>query len=153
MDHAVRIAGLIMASILPLMAGQPGGRVEYVGGTIAQIPQGCGGRAQITDDVYFVFYSHKASWRVPYDRIDVLEYGQKVDRRYLAALLISPLFLLSKHRDHFLTVGYTDDDGKHQAMVFRVDKSDVRVILVGLEARTGRKVDYQDEDARRAGKG
>lgn len=134
-------------------AGSQGERLEYVGGTIAEIPQGCSGHAQLTDEEYFVFYSHKASWRVPYDRIDLLEYGQKVDRRYLTALLVSPLFLLSKKRDHFLTVGYTDDSGHHQAMVFRVNKDDIRTVLVGLEARTGRKVDYQDEDARRAGKG
>lgn len=144
---------LIWLCLSAVFAGEGGSRVEYVGGTIGQIPEGCDGRAQITDEQYFVFYSHKASWRIPYDRIDLLEYGQKVDRRYLTAVLVSPLFLLSKHRDHFLTVGYTDEEGHHQAMVFRVAKSDIRTILVGLEARTGRKVEYQDEDARRAGKG
>jgi hypothetical protein len=148
-----RIFVLGVLSVACLQAGSTGSRVEYVGGTVAQIPEGCAGRAQVTDTEYFVFYSHKASWRIPYERIDLLEYGQKVDRRYVAALLISPLFLLSKHRDHFLTVGFLDDDGKHQAMVFRVDKSGIRTMLVSLEARTGRKVDYQDEDARRAGKG
>ncbi|HSM77618.1 MAG TPA: hypothetical protein VLT57_08335 [Bryobacteraceae bacterium] len=151
--QAVSCMLLLSLGIGTVAAGGTGSRVEYVGGTIAQIPQGCGGHAQITDDEYFVFYSRKASWRVPYDRIDLLEYGLKVDRRYVAAVLISPLFLLSRRRDHFLTIGYTDDDGRRQAMVFRVDKSDIRTILVGLEARTGRKVQYQDEDARRAGKG
>lgn len=144
---------LILLGNAPARAGERGSRVEYVGGTVAQIPRGCDGRAQITDEEYFVFYARKAMWRVPYEEIDLLEYGQKVDRRYLAAVLVSPLFLLSKKRAHFLTVGYTDENGKHQALVFRVDKSDVRAMLVGLEARTGRKVEYQDEDARRAGKG
>ncbi len=148
-----RAAILVFCIAVSLAARPSGSRLEYVGGTIGAIPEGCSGRAELTDDSYFVFYSHKASWRVPYERIDLLEYGQKVDRRYLTALLISPLFLLSKHRDHFLTLGFTDDEGKHQAMVFRVNKSDVRTMLVSLEARTGRKVDYQDEDARRAGKG
>ncbi len=143
----------LVLSVVCLAGGKPGSRLEYVGGTISEIPQGCSGLAQLTDDVYFVFYSHKASWRIPYERIDFVEYGQKVDRRYLTALLISPLFLLSKKRDHFVTVGYTDDAGHHQAMVFRVDKADVRTMLVGLEARTGRKIDYQDEEARKAGKG
>ncbi len=147
------LALAVLCAVVAFPGGQSGERLEYVGGTISEIPQGCSGRAQVTDDEYFVFYSHKASWRVPYERIDLLEYGQKVNRRYVTALLISPLFLLSKKRDHFLTVGYTDDQGHHQAMVFRVDKSDIRTMLVSLEARTGRKVDYQDEDARRAGKG
>jgi len=130
-----------------------GSRAEYAGGTIAQIPQGCSGSIQAADDQFFVFYAKNARWRVPYDRINLLEYGQRVDRRYMAAVLVSPLLILSKKRTHFLTVGYSDDDGKQQAMVFRVGKDDIRTILVSLEARTGRKVEYQDDEARKAGKG
>ena len=90
---------------------------------------------------------------VPYDKINLLEYGQRVDRRYVAAALLSPLFLLAKKRTHFLTVGYSDDENRQQAMVFRVSKDDIRMMLVSLEARTGRKVEFQDDDARKAGKG
>jgi hypothetical protein len=75
-----------------------------------------------------------------------------VDRRLALAIVISPVFLLSKSRKHFLTIGFTDDAGQHQALVFRVDKSAIRAILVGLEARTGRPTQYQDEEARKAGK-
>ncbi len=136
-----------------LFAGSKGSRAEYAGGTILQIPDGCSGSIQAVDDQYFVFYSKKARWRVPYERINLIEYGQKVDRRYMAAVLISPLFLMSKKRRHFLTVGYTDEEGHQQAMIFRVEKSDIRTILVSLEARTGRRVEYQDDEARKAGKG
>ena len=38
-------------------------------------------------------------------------------------------------------------------MVFRVDKNGIRATLVGSEARTGQKVQYQDLEARKAGKG
>jgi hypothetical protein len=150
-----QLLGAILLSLLGgcLIAGQPGSRVQYVGGTIVQIPQGCSGRAQTLDEQFFVFYSKGASWRVPYDSIDLLEYGQKVDRRYLAAVIVSPLFLLSKSRSHFLTIGYTDESGKHQALIFRVNKDDIRSALVTLEARTGRRVEFQDEEARKAGKG
>jgi len=136
-----------------LSAGGNGSRAEYAGGTILQIPQGCSGNIQASDEQYFVFYANKARWRVPYDHINLLEYGQKADRRYFAAVLVSPLFLLSKKRTHFLTVGYMDEDGRQQAMIFRVDKNDIRTILVSLEARTGRKVEFQDDEARKAGKG
>jgi hypothetical protein len=134
-------------------AAGSGSRAEYAGGTILQIPQGCSGNIQAVDERFFVFYAKKARWRVPYDRINLIEYGQKVDRRYVAAVLVSPLFLLSKKRAHFLTVGYSDEDGRQQAMIFRVDKNDIRAILVSLEARTGRKVEFQDDEARKAGKG
>ena len=130
-----------------------GGRAEYVGGTITQIPPGCQGTVEAIDAQYFVFYSGKASWRVPYEKINLVEYGEKVDRRYIAAVLISPLFLLAKKRQHFLTVGYSDDEDHQQAMIFKINKDDIRATLVVLEARTGRKVEYQDEDARKSGKG
>src|ERR1700758_2778873 len=127
-----------------LLAGGNGSRAEYAGGTISQIPRGCSGSIQAGDEQYLVFYSHKASWRIPYDRINLIEYGQKVDRRYVAAVLVSPLFLLAKKRQHFLTVGYSDEETRQQAMIFKVNKGDIRAMLVSLEARTGRKVEFQD---------
>jgi hypothetical protein len=136
-----------------LLAAQLGSHAQYVGGTITQIPPGCHGNVQAVDTQFFVFYSGKASWRVPYDKINLLEYGEKVDRRFIAAVLISPLFLLAKRRQHFLTVGYSDEDDHQQAMIFKVGKNDIRVMLVSLEARTGRKVEFQDDDARKSGKG
>ena len=145
------VLGFVVCSFL--WAGGNGGHAEYVGGTISQIPEGCSGTVTAVDEQYFVFYSNKASWRVPYDKINLLEYGQKVDRRYFAAVLISPLFLLAKKRTHFLTVGYSDEDNRQQAMVFRVGKDDIRMMLVSLEARTGRRVEFQDDDARKGGKG
>ena len=103
--------------------------------------------------IRFRFLAKGKTVEVPYDKINVLEYGQKVDRRYLSAVFISPLFILAKTRKHFLTLGYEDSQGKQQALVFRVEKSAIRSVLVSLEARTGRKVMYQDEEARKAGKG
>ena len=137
--------------VLVLLLAQ--NRVEYVGGTLAAVASGAGGSMELSDSRYFAFYTRGTQVRVPYDRINLLEYGQKVDRRLLMAVVISPMFLLAKSRKHFLTVGYTDDDGKQQAMVFRVDKNGIRAALVGLEARTGQKVQYQDPEARKAGKG
>ena len=147
-----RLALIILASCMAT-AGGNGGRAEYVGGTVSQIPAGCEGNVQAVDSQYFVFYSKNARLRVPYEKINLIEYGQKVDRRYLAAVLVSPLFLLAKKRQHFLTVGYEDEDSQQQAMIFKVDKDDIRAILVSLEARTGRKVEFQDDDARKGGKG
>lgn len=128
-------------------------RAEYVGGTAAKLESGVSGAIQVTDERYFAFYTKKAQVRVAYDQINELQYGQKVDRRLLMAVVISPVFLLSKKRKHFLTVGYTDGEGHHQALVFQVDKNDIRAVLASLEARTGVRIQYQDEDARKAGHG
>jgi hypothetical protein len=152
-ELAPKLALLTLVFCATISARNLGGRAEYVGGTITQIPDGCDGTVQTVDDQFFIFYSKKASWRVPYNKINLVEYGEKVDRRYLAAVLISPLFLLAKKRQHFLTVGYSDDEDRQQAMIFRVHKDDIRSMLVTLEARTGHKVEFQDDDARKSGKG
>jgi len=128
-------------------------KVEYIGGTAPQIAVGTSGAIMVGDTQYFAFYSRKTNVRVAYDKINLLEYGQTVGRRLDLAIIISPAFLLVKKRKHFLTVGYTDEDGKQQALVFRVDKNDIRATLASLEARTGQRVQYQDEEARKAGRG
>ena len=129
------------------------GRAEYIGGTAEKLAVGAGGALTVSDKQYFAFYSKKASVRVAYNKINLLEYGQTVSRRLDLAIVISPAFLLVKKRKHFLTVGYEDEDGKQQALVFRVDKNDIRAMLASLEARTGQKVQFQDEEARKAGRG
>lgn len=137
----------------PMSASRSGSRAEYIGGTRPDIPERNDGKIEVTDRTFFVFASKKTQVRIPYDRINLLEYGQKVDRRYLAAAVISPILMFMKKREHFLTLGFQDDDGQQEAMVFRIDKNDIRLTLVALEARTGQQVRYQDEEARIAGKG
>ncbi len=124
--------------------------VEYAGGTVQQLEAGTKGSIVLTDDRYLAFYGGKEQMRVAYDQIDLVEYGQQVSRRLVMAMVLSPVFLLSKSRKHFLTIGYSDEDGKQQAMVFRVDKNSIRSTLASLEARTGLKIQYQDEQARKA---
>ena len=38
-------------------------------------------------------------------------------------------------------------------MIFQVSGKEIRPVLVSLEARSGRKVEYQDDEARKSGKG
>jgi len=142
-----RLIGLIL---LAATSGRGQSDVQYMGGTEGRLKSGKQGSITLADDRYLAFYSGKTQLRVAYDRINLLEYGQQVDRRLALALLISPVFLLSKSRKHFLTIGYTGPDGRQQAVIFRVDKNSIRPALVALEARTGLKVQYQDEEARKA---
>jgi hypothetical protein len=141
------------ALVTPSLAGELGDRVEYVGGTISVLPSKIEGLINTREDDIFVFKTKRYTVQVPYEKINELEYGQRVGRRYAEAILISPVLLLSKTRKHFLTVGFTDDRGRQQAMIFRVGKNEVRSMLVVLEAKSGRRVEYQDDDARRSGNG
>ena len=60
--------------------------------------------------------------------------------------------LFSKKRKHYLTIEYKDG-GKAQAGVFEIGKDIVRTTLKVLETRSGQDVEYQDEEARKSGKG
>lgn len=152
------MTGVVRAWIVLLLTAgvlhaAPAAQVHYVGGTLSQLPAKTSGTLRIGDEDCFTFQSSGNTIRVPYRDVNMLEYGQRVSRRYLEAIVISPLFILAKRRAYFLTVGYTDSDGRQQAMVFQVSGKEIRPVLVGLEARSGRRVEYQDDEARKSGKG
>jgi hypothetical protein len=107
----------------------------------------------------YTFNDRYGSYSIPYKQFIDIEYGQKAGRRVGAsiatAVLISPvglLMLLSKKRKHFVTIGYTDDAGKEQVAVFELGKDIVLTTLPILEARSGKKIAYQDEEARKSGR-
>jgi hypothetical protein len=90
---------------------------------------------------------------IPYAAITDLEYGQKAGRRVGVAIMVSPLALFSKKRKHYLTLGYKDANGKDQAAVFELGKDIVRTTLKIIETRSGKEIQYQDEEARKSGIG
>jgi len=143
----------LLAFSLLLEAGGDGSRVLYVGGTVAGVPEKSSGRIEVSGKDSLTLNLRGQSIEVGYQNINTLEYGMRVSRRYMEAVLISPVFLIAKRRTHFLTIGYSDSEGRQQAVVLQVGKDEIRTLLVSLEARTGRRVEYQDEEARKAGKG
>ena len=124
----------------------------YVGGTVTALKEKTEGKTALGEQT-FVFEHKKEKWEVPYARINSLEYGQKAGRRLGLAIAINPFFLFSHKRKHFLTIGFLDDANKQQAAVFELGKSVIRPTLRGLEAKTGKKVDFEDDQARKAGTG
>jgi hypothetical protein len=139
-------AGVLVACLL---AADFGNRAEYVGGTLPDVTRKLSGRILAGEATHFYFRSKSHVVKVPFESINLIEYGQKADRRYLEAIVLSPLFLLAKRRAHFLTIGYTDASGRQQALVFRLDKDAVRPVLAVMEARTGLRVKAQDDEARK----
>jgi hypothetical protein len=141
---------LPMLVLCPAPAAQPGVKAEFIGGTLAA-PLKSSVRVDLTSAEALVLRLDKSEIRVPYRKINTLEYGQKVSRRYAEAIVISPLLLLARSRKHYVTLGYQDERQAQQALVLRVGKGDIRAVLAGLEARTGRRVEYQDDQARKGG--
>jgi len=97
--------------------------------------------------------------RIPYNKMIDLEYGQKAGRRVglaagLAVIsLVGVVALFSKKRRHYLTIGYYDDSGKEQVAVFELGKDIVRTGLTIIETRSGKKIEYQDEETKNANRG
>ena len=126
-----------------------GGKAKCVGGTNAVIARGMKGTVQTADNTTFVMTAKGKTLKIPYAKINLIEYGQNVSRRIALAILISPMFLLAKSREHFVTLGYTDDNGHQQAIVLQVEKRLIRSTLTTLEVRTGRTIRCQDDEARK----
>lgn len=145
---------LVCAFVVPFaMAGIGSRNALYVGGTITKIKEGTEGKTSAHDEKTYTFSAGGTTVSIPYDRVDSLEYGQKAGRRLGLAIAVSPVLLLSKKRKHYLTISWKDDDDKQQTMVLELGKDIIRSELATLEARTGRKIEYQDDEARKSGRG
>jgi hypothetical protein len=99
------------------------------------------------------------TFSIPYKSVIDLEYGQKAGRRVGTAVATTVLFgpigllsLLSKKRKHYLTIGFKDDADKDQVVVLELGKDIVRTTIPIVETRSGKKVEYQDEEAKKAAK-
>jgi hypothetical protein len=134
-------------------AGLGSKKTMYVGGTINSVKEKTEGVSSASDEKDFIFTYKQGKLTIPFDKITELEYGQKAGRRVGMAILISPLALFSKKRKHYLTITYMDQNNKQQAGVFELGKDVIRTMLASIEARTGKEIQYQDEDARKSAKG
>lgn len=144
---------VLVAGSAPLAA--VGSRnAQYIGGTIAGLAEKAEGTMDVTGPTEIVFAAKKQpELRIPYTSITELEYGQKAGRRVGVAILVSPLALFSKKRKHFFTISYTDASGTDQAVVFELGKDIVRTTLKIAETRSGKSIEFQDDDARKSGVG
>jgi hypothetical protein len=82
---------------------------------------------------------------IPGDRIKSMLYEQTSKPRYAEAILISPFFLFTHSKKHFLTIQYTDAEGQGTFAMIHLDKSNARDIVAAAEADTGKKVERTEE--------
>jgi hypothetical protein len=139
------------AASSPLWAGVPAKKAAYRGGTLSHIETAEAGRLSLSSPEQLLFAVNQTNVAVRYSSIRGLEYGQHAGRRLGLAIAVSPLFLLSKKRKHYLTIHFVDDDGIPQAAVFELGKKIIRTTLAALSARTGLRIEFQDEEARKSG--
>jgi hypothetical protein len=150
---------LVVASSLVVPAVEKH-KAAYAGGTVARFNAGggrIGGRIDTSDPDRLVFVADEHPLadmppRVEYAAMHHIEFGQNARRRVNATALLGPIGLLalrSKQRTHHLTVTYRDDLGANQVAVLELGKSIVRDTLAVIEARSGKAIEYQDEEARK----
>jgi hypothetical protein len=162
-----RISALTLAIALVTPSRSPAldrGKAAYVGGTCVRLNKSDGpveGHLDTSSEDWLVFSAdgqHDARSRLPirYDLIQHLEYGQRAGRRVATAVgatvLAGPIGLASlafKKRAHYLTVTYADDEGKDQVVILELGREIVRSTLATVEARSGKPIEYQDEEARK----
>jgi hypothetical protein len=163
MKHISLILTLVVTTTYGLHAIEKH-KAAYTGGTIATFNAeggSIGGRIETSDPDRLVFIADERPLadmplRVEYTAIQHVEFGQTARRRVKAAIGASALFgpiglvaLRSKERAHYLTIAYRDEIGVNQAVVLELGKSVVRDTLAIVEARSGKAIEYQDEEARK----
>ncbi len=153
MRRAVAFAVLFVLACEPLALALGKDKAMYVGGTVAAIPEKTEGVFDLTEGSVIFTAKSGTKLAIPYNKIESLEYGQKAGRRVGAAVVVSPLFLFSKKRKHFLTIGFEDEAGKKQGAVFELAKGIVRGTLSTLETKSGKKVEYESDEARKHAQG
>lgn len=95
--------------------------------------------------VNFLQESGSPALTIKYDTIKSMTYEKTNKPRYAAAVLVSPLFLLSHAKKHYLTFQYTDDSGEGKYAIVHLDKSNARQAVACAEAQTGKKVEQIEE--------
>jgi hypothetical protein len=142
----------------PLVAAAVRGKAaRYVGGTVSIYKEAIDGTWELAEKAaVFTAEKNGGTLSIPYDKIESLEFGQKVGRRLGAAtagaIIVSPVFLLllfSKKRKHFVSITFVDEEDKKQGAVFELAKGIVKQSLSTLESKSGKKVEYESEEARK----
>jgi hypothetical protein len=120
------------------------GKAVYIGGTVSGIKEKSEHSINLKDQTAL---QYAGGLTIPW--VGEIEYGQKVGHRIGQAIFLSPLVLFKKSRHHYVTLNYTDDAAKDQAVVFEFGKDEIRMALTSLKARTGKTITFTDDDARK----
>jgi hypothetical protein len=98
-----------------------------------------------TKSVEFLDERGAPAFNIKYDAITSVLYEQTSTPRYAEAVLISPLFLFSHSKKHFLTIHFTDAAGAGQFVIIHLDKRNAREAVAATEAQTSKQVERVEE--------
>lgn len=119
---------------------------------------GTEGKLFTNDPAKAIFRTDKRQeFAIPYKQITSLEYGQKAGRRIGATIgwgattlgLAALPLLLSKKRKHYLSIVWVGDDGSNEGVVLELGKDITRPVLKTFEVRSGQKIEFESEEAKK----
>lgn len=94
-----------------------------------------------TKTVSFVDKTDRSILGIKYSAITSLVYEKTAHPRVAAALLVSPMFLFSPSKKHFLTIHYTGDNDTAKFVIIQLDKKNAMQAVATAEAQTGKQVE------------
>jgi hypothetical protein len=86
-----------------------------------------------------------AAFSINYDAIRSMQYERTGQPRYLAAVVISPAFLLTRTKKHYLTIEYNDQSGGAHSVIVRLNKRNARKAVATATAQTSKSVEEIEE--------
>ena len=139
----------VVSCLQPAALALDGKKAMHVGGSLtARVAAETEGVFNTSDEEKLIFMVEESfeAIEIPYAKIDNFEYGQKASR---IKTILTPWTLLAKKRRHFLSVVYKDKEDKDQAVVFELGKDILRPTVLVMEVRSHKKMEFQDEEARK----
>ncbi len=95
--------------------------------------------------VEFLNPTGAAAFSINYDAIRSMQYERTGQPRYLAAVVISPAFLLTRAKKHYLTIEYNDQSGEAHSVIVRLNKRNARNAVATATAQTSKSVEEIEE--------
>ena len=115
----------------------------YIRGTLSTVKEKAEGRFNTQPETELAFSAgKKGSVAIPYAAIASLEFEEK--ERVVVIIGFAPP--VSKQLFYYLTITYSDPEGKEQSGVFELGKDVIGTMLKILEERSGKAITFQDAD-------
>ena len=136
---AVSVALATVLSDAVLAVGHD--KAMYVRGTLSAIEKRAQGKFDTQSETELAFRAgKKGSVAIPYTAIASLEFEQKET----TAIIIGFGPPVSKQLAFYLTITYSDPEGKKQSGVFELGRDVVLGLMKVLETRSGKTIAFQD---------
>ncbi len=148
----------ILIAVIPTLEAVSKHNAMYLGGTASRIPDKAVGVISTDDPKTMGFHWDGVmgfgTLTIPFEKITRVSYSQHIGRGVgsSVALGVTTLgvgvvpMLLSKKRRHFVEIEFAGAQGAEQRALFEVGKDEIHPLLSSIEARSGKKIVYQDEE-------